>query len=67
MRVAGEAVWTPMLAAAVDIDVPAERQFVAWPTCEKRLTPSLNDLDFLSGHGEKRCLSIDKPLNFWRL
>jgi len=59
MGVVSKAVGTSMLAASVDIDVPAEWKLIAWLTSEKRLAPGLNDLDFLSGHGERGCSAIE--------
>jgi hypothetical protein len=64
MGVASKAVWTSMLTASVDIDVPTERELIAWPTCEKRLAPGLNDLDFLSGHSEEKGSAIEELFNF---
>jgi hypothetical protein len=64
MGVASKAVGTSMLAASVDIDVPTEWELIAWPTSEKRLAPGLNDLDFLSGHSERKGSTIEELFNF---
>jgi hypothetical protein len=67
MGIASKAVWTSMLAASVDIDVPAKRQFIAWLTCEKRLAPGLNDLDFLPRHSEEKGSAVEELFNFRQL
>ena len=67
MGIASKAVWTSMLTASVDIDVPTEWEFIARPTREKRLAPGLNDLDFLPGHGEEKGSAIERLFNFWLL